>query len=71
MKQSKKIINPKLAALASFLAAGGILLTVTGLVREGTLVSHYEAMAPKNNYTVLVYMDGSDWKVIMEQQEMT
>ena len=60
MKQSKKIINPKLAALASFLAAGGILLTVTGLVREGTLVSHYEAMAPKNNYTVLVYMDGSD-----------
>lgn len=39
---------------------GTAFITVTGIFRTGIVVESYEAIAPENAYTVLVYMNGSD-----------
>ncbi len=55
----KEIIGSKLIGIISALA-GTALITVTGLVREGIVVESYDAIATENQYTILVYMNGSD-----------
>ena len=57
---NKKIIRPKLVGIASILAAGIVITTVTGTMRSATEILHYNAAADKAEYTVMLYMNGSD-----------
>lgn len=59
-KEKKKWKKPVWLGLIGVLTAGAVMVTTSGLKREGVRISEYPALAPKAYCTVLVYMDGSD-----------
>lgn len=59
-EQRKRVTAPRIAATLSALMAGAALFTVSGFLRQGTLVTEYEAAADPGDSTVMIYMNGSD-----------
>lgn len=59
-EQRKRVIGPRIAATLSALMAGAALFTVSGSLRQGTLVTEYEAAADPGDSTIMIYMNGSD-----------
>lgn len=59
-KKNKKIKSKKISEVLRIMAAGIVIITISGAVREGTKIEKYEPLEDKAYCTVLVYMDGSD-----------
>lgn len=59
-KKKLRIKGSGIAGTLGAILAGTALFTISGSARQGTLVQQYEAGAPPAEYTVMVYMNGSD-----------
>lgn len=59
-KEKKKWKKPMWIGVIGALAAGAVMVTTSGLHREGVRVREYSPVAQEAYCTVLVYMDGSD-----------
>lgn len=59
-KEKKKWKKPMWLGVIGALAAGAVMVTTSGLQREGVRVKEYPQLASEAYCTVLVYMDGSD-----------
>lgn len=57
---NKKISKPRIAAILGSILLGTSLVTVGGLKRENVKIEQYEEISEQADYTILVYMNGSN-----------
>lgn len=59
-KKHMRISAPRIAGTLGALLAGTALFTVSGSARQGIQIKEYEQTEYKGDYTLMVYMNGSD-----------
>ena len=59
-KKHMRISVPRIAGTLGALLAGTALFTVSGSARQGIQIKEYEQTEYKGDYTLMVYMNGSD-----------